>query len=107
MAFRGRLPERGAVGPTLVVEDVLRQLDADVTPATHELVDPGDALRGDGARTASVVAPGTTARLRITVPPRLLSASASGSPATRRATTGAPASASRWPSTAVALRSVS
>jgi arylsulfatase A-like enzyme len=57
-------------GPTLVVEDVVRHLDDALGAAPPDTIDPGDALRGDGARAATVLAPGTTVRLSIAVPER-------------------------------------
>jgi arylsulfatase A-like enzyme len=53
---------------TMVVEDVVRDLAGEVAALPRTLVDPGDALRGDGARTGMVMAPGNAARLRVAVP---------------------------------------
>ncbi|HXJ33731.1 MAG TPA: sulfatase [Candidatus Eisenbacteria bacterium] len=58
------------LGPTLTVEDVVQHLDADLGGGERELVDPGDALRGDGARTGLVLAPGAKTSVRVAVPER-------------------------------------
>jgi len=61
--------ERG-LPPTLVVEDVVSDLARDgADPArAWTSLDPGDALRADGARDSLVMAPGATTTWRIAVP---------------------------------------
>jgi arylsulfatase A-like enzyme len=59
-----------SLGPTLTIDDVVQHLDADLGGGERELVDPGDALRGDGARTGLVLAPGATVKVRVAVPER-------------------------------------
>jgi arylsulfatase A-like enzyme len=57
--------------PELQVEDVVADLSAgadDGPGVTRAPLDPGDALRGDGARTALVVVPGATITRRVAVP---------------------------------------
>ena len=58
------------LGPTMLVEDVVRDLDAQVPSLPRIVADPGEALLGDGARTAVVLAPGTATRIRVSVPER-------------------------------------
>jgi len=63
--------ERG-LPPTIVIEDVVADLAGDRAAVGADLawgpLDPGDALRGDGARESLVMAPGRSATWRLAVP---------------------------------------
>jgi arylsulfatase A-like enzyme len=66
--------DRG-LGPTMIVEDVVEDLDRRRPDASDDgvradVLTPGDALRGDGGRPSLVMAPGTAARFRLAVPER-------------------------------------
>ena len=62
-----------AVPPDIVVEDVVEDLmlraPDTATPVELASLDPGEALRGDGARTSLLAAPGSSFVWRVAVPP--------------------------------------
>ena len=66
---------RSSLPPTIVVDDVVANLDAREPDASDAgvhtaVVAPGDPLRGEGGRPARITPPGTAARWRVAVPER-------------------------------------